>query len=371
MNDAIGTGTPAKPAAGPWDRYNQLAAGLTEYWYPVMSAAKLRRKRFISETVAGKRILFVFDRGRYYAVHDRCPHRLVPLSEGRIVFPGHVTCEYHGWTFDLKTGRLAAALTDGPQSPVTGKACIDTYPVEIRLGLVFVWTGQGKPVPVEDDIPAELLQPDARAYVLARRAQGNWRYAAENGFDESHGKMLHRSSWWVFFRGIAAWNQTEIKPDGVWLSRSQRKVQLVDDYPGLGRWPAQRIWRKGAGTKRSTLGAADHVVDVRLPAILRVKQPGRAGWTHYEWYVPADDKTYHYIVFAVAWHKRSLARAVWWLRYWTYILWVHHYGFNNQDLRMVRLMPDSDPVRLFRPDESVFEWRRLVQDKARRVTKTT
>jgi phenylpropionate dioxygenase-like ring-hydroxylating dioxygenase large terminal subunit len=367
MNDIGSSSSSAKPAYRRGDRYRSIAGGLTEYWYPVMSAAKLRRKKMISETVAGKKILFVYDQGKYYGVHDSCPHRLVPLSEGRIEFPGHVTCEYHGWTFDLADGRLTAALTDGPQSPITGKICIQTFPVEVRFGLVFVWTGKSKPVPVEDDIPHELLSDDARVMAFIRRPKGNWRYATENGFDEAHGKMLHRSSWWVFFRSIVAWNETEIKTtaDGIWLSRSQRHVQMSDDYPGLGRWPRFRFWHMGAGTKRATLGGRDHVIDVRLPGILRVKQPGRARWTHYEWYVPSDDQNYLYVCLAVAWHKSPIGAALWWLRYWTYILWVHHYDFNGQDVRMVGLMPESEPVRLFRPDTSIIEWRKLVEENAR------
>jgi nitrite reductase/ring-hydroxylating ferredoxin subunit len=365
MNDV--TGSSGTPAYRRGDRYRSVAGGLTEYWYPVMAAAKLRRKKMASETIAGKKILFVYDQGKYYAVHDSCPHRLVPLSEGRIEFPGHVTCEYHGWTFDLTDGRLVAALTDGPQSPVTGKVCIKTFPVEVRFGLVFVWTGAGEPVRIEDDIPHELLRSDAWVMAFTRRPKGNWRYAAENGFDEAHGKMLHRSSWWVFFRGVAAWNETEIKRtvDGIWLSRSQRRVQLSDDYPRLGRWPKFKFWHIGAGTKRATLGGSDHVVDVRLPAILRVKQPGRARWTHYEWYVPSDDKNYLYICLAVAWHKSPIGAALWWIRYWTYILPVHHYDFNGQDVKMVGLMPESAPVRLFRPDTSIIEWRKLVEEDAR------
>ncbi len=266
-------------------RYKSAKGGMHEYWFPAMSAATLRRKKMITQTVAGNVILFVFDKGKYYAVRDLCPHRLVPLSEGRIEFPGHVTCEYHGWTFDLSDGQLAAALTDGPDSPVTGKVCIKTYPVEVRAGLVFVWIGSAKPVPVEEAIRTELVDPKARVKVLIRKPIGDWRYATENGFDEAHGKMLHRSSWWVFFRGIAAWNATVIKPsaDGVWLSRTQEKVQLRDNYPGLGTWPRHYFWQKGAGTKRSTLGGTDHVIDVRLPGHLSVKQPGRARRTPYEW----------------------------------------------------------------------------------------
>ena len=34
------------------------------------------------------------------ALVDRCPHRNVPLSEGRVTAEGTLECRYHGWQFD-------------------------------------------------------------------------------------------------------------------------------------------------------------------------------------------------------------------------------------------------------------------------------
>ena len=55
-----------------------------------------------------------------------------------------------------------------------------------------------------------------------------------------------------------------------------------------------------------------------------------------------------------------------WLRYWSYILWIHHHGFNNEDLEVVARTPESSPVKTFRPDVSIIEWRRHVEQNARR-----
>lgn len=39
----------------------------------------------------------------WLAVADSCPHRLAPLSEGRVVNGGtQLACSYHGWKFDDK-----------------------------------------------------------------------------------------------------------------------------------------------------------------------------------------------------------------------------------------------------------------------------
>lgn len=357
--------TPLGPAGARWARYEAAASGLPEYWYPVLSADSLRSQKRIALKFMNLELVFFAEGDRFYALADRCPHRGVPLSLGSREFPKSISCEYHGWTFSLESGELVAALTDGPDSPVLGKARVRTFPVEERAGLIWVWTGQGKPAPVEQDIPAELLDPSARIYPHYREVQGNWRFACENGFDESHGKMLHRTSWWVFFRPVSAWNTTEIKrlEDGDWLDRYQHSVHVRDDYPGLGSWPPGKWWKKlGA---RTTIQGKDHFVAIRLPCILRVKQPGTADWTHYEWYMPINAERYRYMTLAVSWRKSLFKRLMFWLRYYIYILPVHHYGFNGQDLMMVREMNGDPPVHSFRPDVSIFEWRRHVEENAR------
>jgi phenylpropionate dioxygenase-like ring-hydroxylating dioxygenase large terminal subunit len=104
-------------ASRAWQRYEAADLGFRHYWYPVLESRKLRNKP-TPITVCGEKIVLVRDNGKVRALNDRCPHRCVPLSAGRREFPGMLTCLYRGWTFDLATGELVAALTDGPNSPV-------------------------------------------------------------------------------------------------------------------------------------------------------------------------------------------------------------------------------------------------------------
>lgn len=70
-----------------YPRYDAAELGFENYWYPVMFSRTLR-KRPIGLTLFGERIMFFRDRGRAYALHDRCPHRGIKLSIGRQEFPG-------------------------------------------------------------------------------------------------------------------------------------------------------------------------------------------------------------------------------------------------------------------------------------------
>jgi nitrite reductase (NADH) small subunit len=57
------------------------------------------------ECVADDRIFAVFNvDGRFYALDGICPHAGGPLAKG-CVSGTVVTCPWHGWQFDVTTGR--------------------------------------------------------------------------------------------------------------------------------------------------------------------------------------------------------------------------------------------------------------------------
>jgi phenylpropionate dioxygenase-like ring-hydroxylating dioxygenase large terminal subunit len=330
-----------------WPAYDAAELGLREYWYPVAWSGRLGRKA-VAVKVLGEDVMLLRDAdGTPHALANRCPHRGVPLSLGRQEFPGTWSCWYHGWTYDLGSGAMVACLTDGPDSPLRGKVHVKTYPVEERIGLLWLFMGDGQAPPVEDDIPAELLrQPNARAGRISVRP-GNWRLAAENGFDEGHAKFLHRASLWTLMRRMPAYSRTHVEPtEGDWITRKTTAVGMEEiDYPGLGKWPRKDWWRRRGGAP---------VCSIRLPGCLRIAYPG---WTHYEWYVATNAENHRYI--QVAAKFSTGLQGLWFkLRYWTYIRWIFHGLFNDEDAIMVETM-DIPPERLYRPDVSIIAWRKL------------
>jgi phenylpropionate dioxygenase-like ring-hydroxylating dioxygenase large terminal subunit len=334
-----------------WPKYEAAAAGFRGYWYPVTWSRKVGR-RPIAVMACGETIMLIREKGRVRALHDRCPHRGVPLSHPMATqeFPGTWTCCYHGWTFDLESGTLVAAITDGPDSPICGKVAVKTYPVEERLGLVWLYIGNGDPPPVETDIPAELLEPDA--VIGGRRTirVGNWRFGAENGIDEGHAKFLHRNSLWTFKRQMPTWVRHHMEPtEGGWITRVADEVHFDTDFPGYGSWPPKRrFWRqRGRGGAR---------VSIKLPCTLRVQY---ATWTHFEWWIPIDAETHIYLQLATQ-TGRGIGAARFRLFYWSWVRWVFHGMFNEEDALMVDVM-DAPPERLYRPDIAITEWRKLCE----------
>ena len=56
--------------------------------------------------VEGRHVaLFRLDDG-FHALDNLCLHHAGPLCEGRIDARDEVTCPWHGWSYDIRTGRL-------------------------------------------------------------------------------------------------------------------------------------------------------------------------------------------------------------------------------------------------------------------------
>jgi len=345
---------------------------LRDYWYPLEWSSQVTREP-MGRQLAGEQILLQRDEhGRVHALNDRCLHRGVPLSMGKEEFPGTVTCPYHAWTYRLADGELVAVITDGPDSPMCGKVKVKTYPAEDFLGLVWVYVGDAEPHPLEDQLPDELVgSPPLAVGGRIEDRDGDWRLFAENGFDEGHAKYLHRTSWWRLFKTMPTWNKIHVEREGRWIYRVEDERHWDGVFPGLGRWTNQRWWKiKPKQTQGSFLGntgggTSDPYIASRkfrgfaslsLPGVLRIAYPQ---FIHYEFYVPLEEGRTRYVGVMVQF-KQGLARLSFYARYLAGIRWLFHGNFSAQDHWMVAAT-DAPPERLYRPDVSLLEWRRLVE----------
>lgn len=346
--------TGATPGKTKYPTYDEAPLGFREYWYPVMFSRDLKEEKGIGLTLLGRRVGFFRTAGKAYAFENRCPHRGVPLDGGFCDFAGTLTCPYHGWVFELEKGKLVAALTDGPDSPIAkSNIHLRTYPLEERGGLIWVFLGDGAAPPLEEDAPMEFLCEDAAIVGRITERPGDWRHAAENGYDEGHVKYLHRRGVWTFWRRAPAWGYSKEREteDGKWLTRDIQEIGYGAEYPGLGQWPKKQFWRWRPGARG---------IHVRLPGTLRVQY---GNWAHYEWYVPTKEGHHRYLQFIVR-RTHALGRAWLRLKYACYIRPFFHVRFNDQDAWMVEGMR-TPPEILYRPDRSIVSWRRFVEAHAR------
>ena len=178
MLTKIGPGTPA----------GEL---LRRYWHPVAIAADLtpdnptKFVRILGEDL----VLFQIPKGEAGLLHDRCAHRGVSLSYGRVEDRG-IACAYHGWLYDTKGNCL-----ETPAEPADSKFCLTVkqkaYPVKKLAGLYWTYMG---PLPA----------PEMPKYDVWARTDGwhwlralpqldcNWLQAMENSVDTAHLHILHQ-----------------------------------------------------------------------------------------------------------------------------------------------------------------------------------
>ena len=361
-----------QPRTSPWPLYEAAALGLRNYWYPAMLSRSLGKKP-VALKILGEDLVFLRHNGKAYALEDRCAHRGVQLSLGQCRFPGTISCFYHGWTYDIPTGKLLAVLTEGPDSSLVGKLGIKTYPVQERKSLLWVFIGDIEPPPIEEDVPEEFLRPDAIVESRVTVRKGNWRLGAENGLDPGHASYLHRHSVWaeisrMKFQGGWTKVSAEIEADQ-WVGYTAEPY-IVADFPGVGRWPRDRYM-----LPRRRPGSVPYPkVQLHLPCLLRVTHWPSPDMTHYEWYVQVDEQRYRYFQFVVTWTQSSIHELIFRLRYRLLWKWVAHVLFNNQDAYAVESMEafytDDDgwqEERLYAPDAALTAWRRFVHERARGI----
>ena len=132
--------------------------------------------------------------GGVVALEDRCCHRALPLSMGRIEGDG-LRCGYHGLKFD----HTGACVEVPGQSQIPPGAAVGAYPVHERWGWVWIWMG----APERAD--AALIpdwwwmdHPDWRVVAgngaTPLHMRCNYELITDNLMDVSHLTYVHASS---------------------------------------------------------------------------------------------------------------------------------------------------------------------------------
>jgi len=163
---------------------------LTDAWYAAAWAEEVGGAP-LARTILGQPVVFWrTGDGAPVALEDRCCHRALPLSMGRVI-GDDIRCGYHGLRYDA-TG----ACVDVPgQSTIPPGARVASYPVVERHRMVWIWMGAAERA--EADAIPDLFWHDDPAWVTTAEhieVGCDYRLLIDIQLDATHASYVHVST---------------------------------------------------------------------------------------------------------------------------------------------------------------------------------
>lgn len=237
--------------APPATKGHLSVARLASYWYVVARSRDLRRDHPRAVTLLGTPLVVFRTPTGVVALLDRCPHRNVPLSLGRVRREGRLECAYHGWQFGAEGRCLAVPGLVGSPAKTWR---VPAYAALERAGLVWVYA---TPDTEPETHPFEWVgSRDSRYTTVIREVevQSTLHAAIENALDVPHTAFLHRG----LFRGGKKNRITAV------VSRYVDRVEI--EYQGEPRPPGVV-----AKLLSPTGGIVEHWDRFFLPSVAQVE----------------------------------------------------------------------------------------------------
>lgn len=374
----------------PDDRRSQIPPlGLREYWYPALPAKAVGWKKPVGLRMLGTDLVFFRDKnGQVRALWDYCPHRGAYLSWGDCFWKGYVSCPYHGATFD-GAGECVEFITEGPDSKMVGRMKARVYPTQTLKGIVFVWMGEGEPVPIEEDVPPEFFDEKALVQTAWNYWPMNWIIALENTYDAHNAFLVHRNSIRMLMSRLGGRPRT---PLGF-------RIKVVDNkavnaihgatelyyaregtipyqmyYPRVGGyWPLHRwrlLWtwftdrRRYASQQTINPPEWGGTFGQRLPSMRRQALSGKLISTR--WCVPVEENLTRLFFVSASWPSSGVSR-VWKQIRWPLDNWLSNFNFQNQDRDVAVSVRYQYPEYLSPTDSYMVAFRKLVTEHGRGV----
>lgn len=176
----------------------------TKQWYPVAVVDFLDPSRPQAMQLLGKDIVLWRDgTGKWCCFEDQCPHRLAPLSEGRVESDGTLLCAYHAWRFDSEGNCVSIPQSKDKQTEAmhcaNRKSCAVAYPTQERQGLLWVWSESGPQAKLESQLRAPRIIPElengservVKLFWNVRDLPYGWDFFMENVADPAHVPVSH------------------------------------------------------------------------------------------------------------------------------------------------------------------------------------
>jgi vanillate O-demethylase monooxygenase subunit len=160
-------------------------------WYPAAWSRDIGRSLTSREILGDPVVLYRKQDGTVAALENVCPHRLAPLSMGKLK-GDNLECGYHGMTFDC-----AGQCVRIPGQPIVPRtARVRAYPIAERLGLAWIWMGDADKADIAKLYDLAQYHDPAWSAVEgdALPIDCNYLSLADNLCDPAHVSFVHLST---------------------------------------------------------------------------------------------------------------------------------------------------------------------------------
>jgi phenylpropionate dioxygenase-like ring-hydroxylating dioxygenase large terminal subunit len=211
-------------------------AGFQGRWTPIGASTDLKPKKVNAFTIHDIPIVVFRDEsGLARALIDRCPHRSVKLSLGK-VSSGQLQCAFHGWRFD-GTGKCNHIPLNPDTKPVAKAQAIAC---EERGGLIWIYTGDASNAPLLST-PSPLDESGWYGSIVQQDWSVHWSRAIQTMLDVAHIPFVHpKSIGAAFGRSLGKqpesrlWHQLERCDDGSFHMDWALKASQGDESQDAG-----------------------------------------------------------------------------------------------------------------------------------------
>ena len=162
---------------------------LKDYWYIAAESHEIKNKPVAVTAMGERMVLFRVENGTIAALEDRCSHRNMALSDGK-VSGACVTCPYHGWQFDA-AGRCVQIPSLGSAKRLPNHG-VRAYPVSEHDGYVWVYPGESIPESGPFRFPNYATE-GWTSFRMRTRFRASVEACLENFLDCPHTVYVHQS----------------------------------------------------------------------------------------------------------------------------------------------------------------------------------
>jgi len=164
---------------------------LRNAWYVAATDREIGRTPLRRIIMNEPIVMYRTEAGLPVALEDRCVHRHLPLSMGKLVDGDILECLYHGLCYDTS----GACVKVPGQPAVPPGARVKAYPMVERYHWVWIWMGD--PALADPATITDFHWFDDPNWGAAQRylhVKGNWQLVVDNLLDLTHLAFVHTTT---------------------------------------------------------------------------------------------------------------------------------------------------------------------------------